>query len=111
MRKYTNEYGKECYDGVEETTPFSEELFHMPEFQAEDGENFAFHTNLGSLTVVDRMTGFGWRDVESGYRAPDGQFWIASGDIDVRFSDCKTVGEAIAYVKRYANTCVPEQQQ
>jgi len=108
MEKYINEHNKECFRDVETESNFSENLFHKPEYQEDDGENFAFHSNLGSLTVVDRMTGFGWRDIESGYRAIDGKFWLASGHIDVRFSKCKTVGEAIEYVKQYANTCIPE---
>jgi hypothetical protein len=111
MRKFTNEHGKICHEGVEKFTPFSADHFHKPEYQEADGENWAFHTNLGSLTVVDRMTGFGWRDIESGYRDPDGEFWLASGDFDVMGSGCKTVGEAIKWVKDRANTCVPNREE
>lgn len=107
MEKYTNEYNKECYRGVNFDSEFCADLFHKPEYQGiEDDENFAFHSELGSLTVLDRMTGFGWRDVESGFRDKQGSFWLASGQNDVRHSGCKTVGEAIEWIKSRANTCV-----
>jgi len=109
MEKYINKHNKECYRGVDMDSPFSAELFHKPEYQGEDQESFAFHSELGSLTVLDRLTGFSGyvRDTETGYRDPDGQFWLASGMQDVRESGCKTVGAAIAWVKQNANTCVP----
>ena len=49
---------------------FSAELFHKSEHQFETDVALALHTNLGSLTVVDRMTGYGRgiRDTESGFR-------------------------------------------
>ncbi len=106
IEKYTNEYGKECWRGVECNSAFAPELFHKPDYQPEGDESFAFHTNLGSLTVLDRMTGFGWRDVETGYRDMDGNFWLASGNFDIRYYGCKTVGEAIELIKSNANTCV-----
>jgi len=70
----------------------------------------AWHTHLGSLTVLDRMTGFGHgvRDTETGFRCPEGDFWLASGNIDVRLSGAKTLGEAIQWVKDFANNCVPK---
>lgn len=109
MIKYINEYGKECYMGVSEESAFSVGLFHKPSYQPEHGESFALHTNLGSLTVVDRMTGFGngVRDTETGFRDPDGNFWLASGMQDVRCSGVKTIGEAIEWVKSRANNCIP----
>jgi hypothetical protein len=58
------------------------------------------HVDIGSLTVLDRMTGFGFRDTETGFRAPDGAWWLASGDHDVRLSGALTLGEAIEWVKR-----------
>ena len=110
MKKYINESGKECYKNVELDSLFSAGLFHRTEKQFEDDESFALHTNLGSLTVLDRRTGFeGYvRDTESGFRDRDGNFWLASGMYDVRNSEVKTVGAAIAWVKERANTCVPE---
>lgn len=40
--------------------------------------------NGGRISVLDRMTGFGWRDIETGYRSPCGGFWLASGGHDIR---------------------------
>lgn len=108
MEKYLNSSNKPCFRGAKLDTEFSCDLFHMPKYQEEDGENFALHTNLGSLTVVDRLTGYGWRDVESGFRDKDGNFWLATGNIDVRYSGSKNLGDAIEYVKTHANTCIPE---
>lgn len=111
MEKYIKN-GKECYKGAELDSEFSSDLFHKPEYQGvDDDENFAFHSNLGSLTVLDRMTGFGGavggiRDTETGYRDINGAFWLASGNCDVRESGATTIGEAIEWVKKYANTCV-----
>jgi len=109
MEKYTNELGKECYKGVEMFSPFDKSLFHEWKHNTYDEYQLILHTNLGSLTVLDRQTGFGpgIRDVETGFRDPDGKFWLASGGINVIASGCKTVGEAIDYVKAHANTCVP----
>ena len=108
MNRYINEHGKECYENVTPESPFSGELFHEVKEVTGEEKHFAFHSNLGSLTVLDRMTGFGWRDIESGYRSKTDDFWLATGNIDIRESGCMTVGEAIDYVKAQANTCVPE---
>lgn len=90
-------------------SPFSKELFEEVDMRWSDGDKqIALHTDFGSLTVLDRMTGFGWRDVETGYRDPDGNFWLASGNQDVTESGSKTIGEAIEWVKERANTCVWE---
>jgi hypothetical protein len=105
MEKYINDHGKECYRAVDETTPMSDLEFHLVPNDFECNVQYALHTNLGTLTVLDRMTGFGYRDTETGFRAPDGLFWLASGNYDVRDSDSKTIGDAIEWVKRYANNC------
>lgn len=104
MEKYINEAGKECYSGVTENTPVLELEFHKA-YTYESDIQYALHTNLGSLTVLDRMTGFGCRDVETGYRSPEGKFWLASGNCDVRISNAQTVGDAITWVKERANLC------
>jgi len=107
MGQYINEHGKPVYIGVTAETEFSSELFHKPECQGIEGnESFAFHSEMGSLTVLKRMTGYGYRDVETGYRSPDDRFWLASGGCDVRRVGCKTVGEAIEWVKARANICM-----
>lgn len=109
MGQYINEHDQPVYRGVTAETEFSSDLFHKPEYQGlEDDECFAFHSEMGSLTVLDRMTGFGYRDIETGFRDQDGKFWLASCGCDVRRSGCKTVGEAIQWVKTRANTCKGE---
>ena len=107
MEKYINKYGKECWKNVDEETVFDETMFHEIEDMPEQDRQFALFTNLGSLTVLDRMTGFGRRDTETGFRDKDGNFWLASGMFDVRHSGSKTISEAIEWVKKNANTCVP----
>lgn len=104
MKRQTNEHGI-FYTGATPDTLFRIEDF--AEVQATEGnQQFALHTDIGSLTVLDRMTGFGWRDVETGFRDKDGKFWLASGHCDVRQSRSKTLGKAIEWVKECANTCV-----
>ena len=109
MEKYVNDHGKECYKGASSESLFNAELFHKTKHHFEEDESFALHTNLGSLTVLDRMTGFigGIRDTESGFRDVEGNFWLASGMQDVRESKAKTIVEAIEWIKCRANTCVP----
>jgi hypothetical protein len=104
MERQQNNLGV-FYTGATHETPFSDGDF--VEVHAIDGDQqFALHTNIGSLTVLDRLTGFGWRDIETGFRDKNGKFWLASGGFDVRQSGCKTIGEAIQWVKDRANTCV-----
>jgi len=74
-----------------------------------DGEDTLFTARLddgGRITVLDRMTGYGFgvRDIESGYKDADKKFWLASGGCDVRNHDL-TVEDAIAWIKQHANTC------
>jgi hypothetical protein len=62
------------------------------------------------ITVLDRMTGYGdgSRDIESGYRDPEGKFWLASGGVDIREQGDITIEEAIRIIKEWANTCIGE---
>lgn len=106
-----HKHWKPAYSGVKPSDAFSPELFHEVQSYSENNFQVALHTNLGSLTVLDRLTGFGWRDIETGYRAPDGDFWLASGGIDVRESDAKTMQDAIDWVKSRANNCIPEPKE
>ena len=114
MKKYINDHGKECYSGVDADTVFSDLEFHEPDYKFETDNQAALHTNIGSITVLDRMTGFsgidgfGVRDTETGYRSPEGEFWLASGNFDIRSYNHKTIGEAIICIQDNANTCVPE---
>ena len=65
--------------------------------------------NGGSISVVHRLTGWGYGvwDTETGYRSPCGQFWLASGDVDIR--DCLDEFDSeegmIQWVIDRANTC------
>ena len=108
MKKFINDSGKINYSGATEDTPFDITLFHDVDMSWSDcgDTQVALHTNLGSLTVLDRMTGFGYRDVETGYRDPEGKFWLAYGGYDVRDSGVATLGEAIQWVKSRANNMV-----
>lgn len=62
----------------------------------------------GRITVVDRMTGFGWRDFETGYKSPCGKFWLASGHQDIRdvLDELSSDEEMAAWVIERANNCV-----
>ena len=107
MIKTINEHGKEVWAECDADSSFSADMFYEVDMsRREDDQQFALHTDLGSLTVLDRMTGFGWRDIETGYRAKDGKFWLASGGYDVRESGAETLGAAIEWVKQNANNCV-----
>lgn len=108
IEKLVSECGRPCYEGVELDIPIYDLEFYKVPNQWHGDMQYALHTNLGSITVLDRMTGFGWnvRDTETGFRDQDGKFWLASGMQDVRFSGAKTIGEAIDWVKSKANTCV-----
>lgn len=59
----------------------------------------------GRVTVVDRMTGFGWRDIETGFTDPAGKFWLASGQFDIRGYPELPVDDAIELIKQRSNTC------
>lgn len=108
MEKYINEHGKECWKNVDETSVFDASMFHEVKDMLENATQFVLYTNLGTLTIVNRMTGFGYRDIETGFCDPEGNFWLASGMFDVRRSGSKTISEAIKWVKKNANTCVPK---
>ncbi len=74
-----------------------------------DGVDTLYTTYLddgGRITVLDRMTGYGDRDIESGYKDINSKFWLASGNCDVRLNDNFTVGDAVEWIKKNANTCI-----
>jgi hypothetical protein len=73
-----------------------------------DGEAdilFAAKTDLGGITVLDRMTGYGHRDTETGFKDADGEFWLASGQFDIRAYPELPVEDAITLIKERANEC------
>ena len=108
MERYINEWNKECFRDVLPEDTFDVSLFHVVSNIIDDDYQLAIHTNLGSITILDRMTGFGYRDIETGYRSPEGKFWLASGMCDVRCSGSETFGEAINWIMANANNCVGE---
>ncbi len=75
-----------------------------------DASQYAHHAPWGSITVLDRMIDFDWRDVETGFRDPDGLFWLASGDFDITEFPDLSISEAIELIKDSANTCNPEKR-
>ena len=110
VERKLNEHGKYVWCGITESTPFSSDMFdQLPKWN--DNYQSTLHTNIGSITVVDRLTGFGWRDIETGFRDKEGKFWLASGGCDVRASGSKNFGEAIRWIKENANTCIPDRDQ
>lgn len=112
MTPYINEAGKPCFKDATLDTPFDAGQFYVvPNMPGIADTQWALHTNLGSITVLLRMTGFGWFDIETGYRDPVGEFWLASGNCDVRAVNPATLGEAIAWIKMHANTCIPDRDQ
>jgi len=115
MEQYTNEHGKTCYRGVTEESPFSRDLFYDVDmsYSLDNDSQIAFHSNLGSITVLNRMTGFGggMRDTETGFCDPKKRWWLASGMCDVTAPNLSTVGEAIEWIKKFANTCVPSEEE
>lgn len=106
IEKYLNAWGKECYRGVRESTRLSDLEFHLSDYNNEDSFQRVLHTNLGTLTVLERLTGFGWWDVETGFRDPERKFWLASGECNLLDAGDMTVGEAVEWIKARANTCV-----
>ena len=75
-----------------------------------EGDNilYAYNFNGQRISVVDRLTGFGWRDVETGYRDENDNFWLASGGFDIRDCTELTIEEAILKIKQNANSCIGE---
>ena len=75
-----------------------------------EGDNilYAYNFNGQRISVVDRLTGFGWRDVETGYRDEGDNFWLASGGFDIRDYPELSREEAILKIKQNANWCKDE---
>jgi len=98
---------------VKESDILKSELFYDVDMSLAHDTQRAFHTvEFGSITILDRETGFSdgcggyFRDVETGYRDNDGKFWLASGDFDIlKIAEGKTIGESIELIKKNANNC------
>jgi hypothetical protein len=74
------------------------------------GEDHLFSANVdgvGRLSVLDRLTGYGWcaRDTETSFRDTGDKFWLVSGMFDIRNYPDLTIEEAVAKVKQWANNC------
>jgi hypothetical protein len=69
---------------------------------------FGCNTDLGRISVLDRMTGWGngIRGIETGYSDKNGKFWLASCGFDIREYPDLDLPQAIEKIKEYANTCV-----
>lgn len=111
MEKIIKESGKHHYIDCLPSDEFSADLFYEVDMRhSESDTQFAFHSDLGSITVLDRMTGYGYgiRDIETGYRDMSGKFWLASGGFDIREKQCATIQDAIYCIKANANNCKGE---
>jgi hypothetical protein len=88
------------YENVSPSDPFDSFQFYEVADQSFDNQQLALQPNIGSLTVLNRITGFGFRDTETGFRDKNQNFWLATSCKDVRLSGSKTIGEAIEWVKK-----------
>ena len=108
MELTVNRYGKPFWIGVNQEDLIFEVNFHKVDLSLKsDDFQVAFHCSLGSITILDRMTGYGsgLRDVETGFRDVDGNFWLASGMFDIRKHLPMKFSEAVALIKKNANNC------
>lgn len=78
--------------------------------------------HYGYISICDRMTGFGWRDVETGFcdiyamnaRGKNNygkNFWLASGNFDIRsmIPDGGLSWDGVVrLIKQNANSCIGE---
>ena len=76
--------------------------------QGDSDTIYVAYTDLGRITVLDRMTGWGYntRDTETGFKDNSGKFWLCSGMFDIRDFPDLTIAEAVDKIKENANTCV-----
>lgn len=87
-----------------------QELWRRPDLEWDGHHDICVSHHLmtgGYITVLSRMTGYGYRDVETGYRSPCGQFWLASGNMDIRDELHKLNSEdaMVDWVIKNANIC------
>lgn len=105
MKKIINSDNKEYWVDTELSSKIKFGMFCQVETLSDDIQ-YALHTDIGSITIFERITGFGWLDVETGFRDTNGKFWLDSGNKNVMDSKCDTFGEAVEWIKNNANTCV-----
>ena len=63
------------------------------------GTLYTTDIDSGRITVLDRTTGFGYRNIETGYKDKDRWFWLASGNFDIREYPQYSIEEAIELIK------------
>ena len=73
------------------TNPFEDDVL----MSCKIARKTKYGIKLEKITVLNRMTGFGHRDVETGYTENDGRFWLASGFFDIRTLTKFTVKQAL----------------
>ena len=78
---------------------------HQTRLAIEEDILLAAKTDIGRISVLDRMTGYGYRDIETGFTDADGKFWLASGQFDIREYPELPIEDAIALIKQRANEC------
>ena len=88
------------------------DLHFYQEGQAENDKLYLAYYCGYRITVLDRLTGFGWRDTETGlrdYRLNDEDgFWLASGNFDIRDFGDWDIEKAVEKIKENANTVIPK---
>ena len=57
MEQYINRHGKPSWKDVSTEDVFSEGLFYEVPDQVENDRQWAFHSNLGCFTVLERLSG------------------------------------------------------
>ena len=106
MKLIENEHGKPVWVDVELDSDFDRSMFYDVKMSSHEDSQIALHSNFGSITVLTRMTGYGFMDTETGFLDKDRKFWLASGDMDVTESGVTNFGDAIDWIKSRANTCI-----
>lgn len=110
--KLISEHGKAHWEGVTGSTLITEEHFQPVESPyPEDNQQVAFHSDLGSLTVLRRRAGFGLWDTETGFRDSQGNFWLTSGGMDVRSIAPANFATMVDWVKANAETYAPKEKE
>ena len=101
---------------MSKTTTKIKDIKWKTEKQTETDILETFEVDGRRITVLNRQTGWsdGMRDVETGYKNKNSKnklnFWLASGNFDIREYPDLTVEEAIKKIKDNANTCIGEEE-
>lgn len=60
-------------------------------------------TSLGIITVLDRLKVVDYQCIETRFLDNEGDWWVTSGNFDIRTYPDLTIEEAIELIKRRAN--------